>query len=193
MAASGTHLTLYNLLTQSAEWCHPLPVADLAADPASQHFAVVLPPGAGGTGAGAPAPTAALVGEPSPATGGQGQQAQQGQQQEGAAGAVLVFCGAARAPVAGWALRRPAAPRAIFALPRTPLFSGAAQVSLLILATEAVPPFCVETGTASHFMKLLMALAVLLQPGMGSSARLLCPRAGNALAVSYSVHSSQFS
>ncbi|GAB4821000.1 hypothetical protein N2152v2_008046 [Parachlorella kessleri] len=201
VAASPTHLTLFNLLTQAAEWCHPLPVTSLAADPASQHFAVVVPPwpgcsvAAAGTAAAGTAGTAP-AGEAAPAAaaaaggadGGAGaaataaaaaagiggeaglgageggsrkrlrkqqkalQQAQaqqqqppgvaplqaqlpaqqqQQQQQPGAPapGAVLVFKDAGRAPVAGWALARPAA-QAVFALPKTPLHSGAAKGSL---------------------------------------------------------------
>lgn len=110
VAGSEGQLALYNLLTCAVEWCHPLAVAGLAADPSSQHYAVLLP-------------SAAVERLAASQRAGQAQQAQQ------AAGAVLVFQGPAREPVGGWALQRPAAARALFALPGTPLHSRAAVVS----------------------------------------------------------------
>ena len=130
MAGSDTHLTLYNLLTHSAEWSHPLPVAALAADPVGPHFAVVLPPGVGGVTIGAT--IAQQAAGPSGGGGGQAKPAA-----APGPGALLVFRGAARAPAAGWALRRPDGARPLFALPRTPLHGGAVAVSL---APPSPPP-----------------------------------------------------
>lgn len=122
VAGSSTHLTLYNLLTSTAEWCRPLPVAALAADPASQHFAVVLPPGTG-------AVLAQQEEQGGATAGGEQQHRKQQQRVGGAAGSVLVFRGAGRQPVGGWVLRRAEGAQLAFALPGTPLHSSAVGVS----------------------------------------------------------------
>jgi hypothetical protein len=138
---------VYNLLTRSLERALSLPVLSLAADPASPHFALVLP-------LNGPESQRAqqAAGEP------QQKQKHRGRGARGAAvaatdAAVLLFRGGGASPVAAWLLRRaflPAQaaspssgsisssntavpPQPLFALPGTPLAAVGAEVRKLVV------------------------------------------------------------